>query len=144
MYTILILRQKAIYLLSAYNYAIQNMNVVTWEDCCNETVARLKYVGIVLFLDHQSIQRLNQMHRNTGRLHYLCTDLRNTDPPLFQMFPEIKKRILVFFHRYLVDISIERTHKELTIVIIPHYAEKHRVSKYGTDLSSKFNSIHDT
>jgi len=39
--------------------------------------------------------------------------------------------MLLFSHKHLADISIERTHKELTSVIIPHYADKHRVSKYG-------------
>ena len=76
---ILILRQKVMYLSSAYNYAVQNMNVVTWEECCNEAVTRLKSIGIILFLDQQSIQRLNQMYRKTGRLHYLCNDLRNKE-----------------------------------------------------------------
>ena len=41
------------------------------------------------------------------------------EPPLLELFPEIKHKMINFCHQNLIDMSIEREHEELVKKTIP-------------------------
>ena len=93
------LQQKLMYLLNAYIYAIENINVVIWEECCASTMIKLDNVGASLATKFRTVQMWNiELCRSLTFQKTIC-DPNKINSPLFQMYPLIRKVCCVFVIR---------------------------------------------
>ena len=58
--------QRCMYLISAYQHALDNMNAWTWNQCCVAAVHELDSFGYVVGRSPRTIERWNCQFRSTG------------------------------------------------------------------------------
>ena len=78
------------YLSTAYQNALDNMPKMTWLDCCTSAINELSKYGHQHVSNPRSITRWNIMFRSTCQFINPVSN-QEVDPPLFQLYPEIKK-----------------------------------------------------
>ena len=119
------------------------MNVWTWRTCCEKAVKEMKVVGMCHVNNYRSVMSWNIEYRYDSHFqHPNASDnsTKKSQPPLFQLFPQAKKKLLTFCSENSSDMSIDMTHKYLTTHIIPKLLEKEETEK--EDAVSSHTSVH--
>ena len=121
------IRFKSMYLYNAYKNALATMNKSTWEDCCRNAIVNLSNAGINYISHYRTVQRWNLQFRSQGYFPN-HRESKINEPPLFELFPEIKHKMINFCHQNLIDMSIKRVHQELVKKIIPYQIAKEGIT----------------
>mmetsp|Transcript_383 Transcript_383/g.861 ORF Transcript_383/g.861 Transcript_383/m.861 type:complete len:956 (-) Transcript_383:398-3265(-) len=85
------LRNKCLYLRTAYQIALEELQVgVKWEDCCNKAASKLAPLGFNAASNGRTIMKWNrifrQMHQFPNPDPYVANGLKRK-PPIFEIFP---------------------------------------------------------
>ena len=79
-------RLQCMYLRTAYYFAIQHMNEITWKECCRLAVEDLQGYGLTYITNEKSIRRWNISFR-TNETFSIPFQKEKRHPKLFSFFP---------------------------------------------------------
>jgi len=114
--------QHCALLCMAYVNARENMNSVTWQECCCLACKQLNVIGIQQAIDYKIIQSWNISFRG-------CKEFPHPNPvaalgkipelPVFNLYPDMKALIWEFCLSNLVNLTIEKVQAFVKSVAIP-------------------------
>ena len=128
------IQQQCLHLICAYQNAVENMPQMTWLDCCVSANNELSKYGYQI--EPRRIQHWNIQFCTTGHFPNPCFN-EELDPPIFNLYPEIKKRFLKFCHDNLADMSNELVHKYVCNTLLPNYANQHNHHPATTNVTDQ-------
>ena len=110
------------------------MPQMTWLDCCVCASNELSKYGYQI--EPRRIQHWNIKFRTTAHFPKPCFN-EELGPPIFNLYPEIKKRFLKFCHDNLADMSNELVHKYVCNTLLPNYANQHNHHPATTNVTDQ-------
>ncbi|KAI2491823.1 hypothetical protein MHU86_22729 [Fragilaria crotonensis] len=121
-YDIFAIRGRSMTLCLAYQIAIVNMNVWTWEECCTEACQQLNRLGMEQATHHRTIQDWNNEFRTCGSFSHPNHSVRcgkRPMPPLFIKYPMAMDDIIAFGVKNLTTLTVEVVHSFCHDQLIP-------------------------
>ncbi|KAG7339826.1 hypothetical protein IV203_028287 [Nitzschia inconspicua] len=113
-YDKLVIRQKSMFILKAYQIAILEMNRKTWLECCEIAVHEINLLGVTLTTRGDNLSRWHRLFRT--REAFLHPNLearvgRDPLPPFLRTFPDAATKIKQFCRVNLLNLNVETVHQ---------------------------------
>ena len=112
-FDIFAIRGRSLTLCLAYQIALVNMNVWTWEECCTEACQQLNRLGMEQATHHRTVQDWNNEFRTRGNFSHPNHSVRcgkRPMPPLFVKYPKAMDDIIAFGLKNLTTLTVEVVH----------------------------------
>ncbi|KAG7338799.1 hypothetical protein IV203_028335 [Nitzschia inconspicua] len=141
-YDKLVIRQKSMFILKAYQIAILEMNRKTWLECCEIAVHEINLLGVTLTTRGDNLSRWHRLFRT--REAFLHPNLearvgRDPLPPFLRMFPDAATKIKQFCRVNLLNLNVETVHQFILNKVFPRiYAVWASEQKAVATLSNPF------
>ncbi|KAG7373561.1 hypothetical protein IV203_034285 [Nitzschia inconspicua] len=121
-YDKLVIRQKSMFILKAYQIAILEMNRKTWLECCEIAVHEINLLGVTLTTRGDNLSRWHRLFRT--REAFLHPNLearvgRDPLPPFLRMFPDAATKIKQFCRVNLLNLNVETVHQFILNKVFP-------------------------
>ena len=139
-YDIWILTQKCDYVSLEYQYAIENMNELSWLDCCKNAITDMQRLGYTLGSNPCTIVTWNIEFRamelfNHPNQH--ITRGKNLEPIFFNIFPEAKDKITQYCLKNMADLTVDAVQCYISTTMIPSLQDngmKTTTNTYGNHM----------
>ena len=115
-------RQRAIFLCSAYQLALDHMNDWTWHECCKQACTSLNNLGLTQATSYKTVANWNILFRSLENFPHPNPYVQCGKwpmPKLFEAFPSAKDDIASFAVRKLATLTIEEVHEFISTLLIP-------------------------
>ncbi|KAG7372149.1 hypothetical protein IV203_018292 [Nitzschia inconspicua] len=121
-YDKLVIRQKSMFILKAYQIATLEMNRKTWLECCEIAVHEINLLGVTLTTRGDILSRWHRLFRT--REAFLHPNLearvgRDPLPPFLRMFPDAATKIKQFCRVNLLNLNVETVHQFILNKVFP-------------------------
>ncbi|KAG7362199.1 hypothetical protein IV203_025888 [Nitzschia inconspicua] len=121
-YDKLVIRQKSMFILKAYQIATLEINRKTWLECCEIAVHEINLLGVTLTTRGDNLSRWHGLFRT--REAFLHPNLearvgRDPLPPFLRMFPDAATEIKQFCRVNLLNLNVETVHQFILNKVFP-------------------------
>ncbi|KAG7350599.1 hypothetical protein IV203_009959 [Nitzschia inconspicua] len=121
-YDKLVIRQKSMFILKAYQIATLEMNRKTWLERCEIAVHEINLLGVTLTTRGDILSRWHRLFRT--REAFLHPNLearvgRDPLPPFLRMFPDAATKIKQFCRVNLLNLNVETVHQFILNKVFP-------------------------
>ncbi|KAG7341316.1 hypothetical protein IV203_023267 [Nitzschia inconspicua] len=121
-YDKLVIRQKSMFILKAYQIATLEVNGKTWLECCEIAVHEINLLGVTLTTRGDNLSRWHRLFRT--REAFLHPNLeagvgKDPLPPFLRIFPDAATEIKRFCRVNLLNLNVETVHQFILNKIFP-------------------------
>jgi len=116
------IRQRCALLCMAYINAHDKMKDVTWLDCCRFACKHMNVVGIEQTVDCNIIEQWNiafRQHEYFPHPNPLVALGKMQEPPIFEMYPDMKDLIRTYCLTNLVNLTVEKVQEFIQSIAVP-------------------------
>ncbi|KAI2493715.1 hypothetical protein MHU86_20819 [Fragilaria crotonensis] len=119
------IRQRSLFLILAYQLALQHMNKWTWHECCRDACKTLNGLGLNQATFYKTVAQWNMGFRELEcfphpNLYVQCG--KRPLPRLLEIYPDAKEQILSFGMKNLAKLTIESVRDFIVSTVIPRLA----------------------